>query len=125
MHHSLLVHSTQPEWEGAGPARVGTKPASATLADGKVTAAGAEAPGSEASSGGGSNSSGGGGGGGAALWPLTPLRQSITHQLVATFLPAGYPASVAPGYLRFVGWQAAHHFAGSVNGGGRVPGKRC
>jgi len=37
--------------------------------------------------------------------------------LQATFLPSGYPDTVAPGYLRNTLWQALHHTAGSANGG--------
>lgn len=35
----------------------------------------------------------------------------------ATFLPSGYPHTVAPHYLRNTLWQAVHHTCGSVNGG--------
>jgi hypothetical protein len=50
-------------------------------------------------------------------WSAAYLRSSLNRQLSSTFLPSGYPSSVAPGYLRFVWWQGLHHFAGSVNGG--------
>eukprot|EP01134_Creolimax_fragrantissima_P008244 CFRG8244T1 len=33
-----------------------------------------------------------------------------------TFLPAGYPDTVGPSYLRFIEYQALHHVASSVNG---------
>ena len=49
---------------------------------------------------------------------LGRLRHAALAQLAATFLPAGYPKTVAPGYLRNTLWQAAHHTAGSANGGG-------
>jgi len=44
------------------------------------------------------------------------LQRSTLRQLESTFLPVGYPSTVAPGYLQYVGWQAAHHIAGSANG---------
>eukprot|EP00887_Chlorella_sp_A99_P004904 scaffold4.g4904.t1 len=40
----------------------------------------------------------------------------LASQLSHTFLPAGYPATVSPGYLRYVWWQALHHCAGAANG---------
>ncbi|KAL4858920.1 Protein root UVB sensitive 1 [Chlorella vulgaris] len=53
---------------------------------------------------------------GGALSSLPRLRQAVLSQLQATFLPSGYPDTVAPGYLRNTMWQAAHHTAGSANG---------
>lgn len=38
----------------------------------------------------------------------------------ATFLPSGYPHTVAPHYLRNTLWQAVHHTCGSVNGGAKL-----
>ncbi|KAK9815255.1 hypothetical protein WJX72_000733 [[Myrmecia] bisecta] len=40
----------------------------------------------------------------------------VREQLRATFLPSGYLATVGPGYLPFVWWQAVHHAASSANG---------
>lgn len=52
---------------------------------------------------------------GQALGGALPL---VARQLQATFLPSGYPDTVAPGYLTYVSWQAIHHCASAVNGGG-------
>ncbi|KAL4428447.1 hypothetical protein ABPG75_002536 [Micractinium tetrahymenae] len=52
----------------------------------------------------------------APRFSLSRLRQEALSQLQATFLPSGYPHTVAPGYLRNTLWQAAHHCAGSANG---------
>ncbi|KAI9175781.1 hypothetical protein H9P43_006145 [Blastocladiella emersonii ATCC 22665] len=38
------------------------------------------------------------------------------HAALATFLPHGYPASVAPGYLRYTQWSFVHSVAGTVTG---------
>ncbi len=43
--------------------------------------------------------------------------RALTMQLTKTFLPAGYPSTVGPGYLEFVKWQAVHHAASAANGG--------
>lgn len=43
-------------------------------------------------------------------------RESAVHQVRETFLPSGYPASVAPRYARYVWLQAVHHGAGAANG---------
>lgn len=47
---------------------------------------------------------------------LSTRRAPLAAALESTFLPAGHPTSVAAGYLRFVGWQAAHHAAAAANG---------
>lgn len=47
---------------------------------------------------------------------LRRLQGAVLSQVRATFLPVGYPASVRPGYLSFMGWQAANHVAASANG---------
>ncbi|KAK2076566.1 hypothetical protein QBZ16_005326 [Prototheca wickerhamii] len=47
---------------------------------------------------------------------LCRLQGAVLSQVRATFLPVGYPASVRPGYLSFMGWQAANHVAASANG---------
>ena len=63
------------------------------------------------------------GGGPSGTGPAAPafslhrLRQAAVSQLQATLMPAGYPDSVAPGYLHNTLWQAVHHCAGSANGG--------
>ncbi|KNC78881.1 hypothetical protein SARC_08705 [Sphaeroforma arctica JP610] len=41
---------------------------------------------------------------------------AIRQFLQTTFLPAGYPESLGPGYLTFVKYQSLHHVASSVNG---------
>lgn len=43
----------------------------------------------------------------------------------ATFLPSGYPHTVAPHYLRNTLWQAVHHTCGSVNGGALLQIRCC
>ena len=68
------------------------------------------------------------GGGASGTGPAAPafslhrLRQAAVSQLQATLMPAGYPDSVAPGYLQSTLWQAAHHCAGSANGGAAARG---
>ncbi|KAL6770796.1 hypothetical protein ACKKBF_B32710 [Auxenochlorella protothecoides x Auxenochlorella symbiontica] len=47
---------------------------------------------------------------GLALW------SRLVRQVHATFMPAGYPVTVAPGYRTYVAWQGLHHAAGSANG---------
>ena len=49
-------------------------------------------------------------------WSLAAAQRALRSQLAPTFLPSGYPSTVAGGYLRYVGWQAVHHAAGSANG---------
>ena len=46
-----------------------------------------------------------------------PTGRKLGSVLASTFLPAGYPATVGPNYLRFATWQAATNFAVSVNSG--------
>ncbi|ORZ36603.1 vitamin B6 photo-protection and homoeostasis-domain-containing protein [Catenaria anguillulae PL171] len=47
-------------------------------------------------------------------------RPAPTHNaartIVATFFPANYPLSVAPGYLRYTQWSFIHSVAGTVTG---------
>jgi hypothetical protein len=52
----------------------------------------------------------------AASWSLPRAGRTLSSQFAATFLPAGYPASVSPGYLRYVWWQALHHCCSAANG---------
>ncbi len=54
------------------------------------------------------------------------LCRSMRYHLATTFLPAGYPHSVGPGYLPFVFWQTIHHMASAANGGaeGRERGRK-
>eukprot|EP00890_Picochlorum_soloecismus_P005142 jgi/Picsp_1/5629/NSC_02988-R1_duf647 family protein len=40
---------------------------------------------------------------------------SVRRNVMATFFPVGYPASISKNYMGFVSWQAVHHFAGSAN----------
>jgi uncharacterized membrane protein YgcG len=47
---------------------------------------------------------------------LLVVLNSPTLLSQATFLPSGYPHTVAPHYLRNTLWQAVHHTCGSVNG---------
>ena len=46
----------------------------------------------------------------------TSTSTSLRRVLTTTFLPTGYPSTVAPGYLKYVSWQALHHAAGAANG---------
>ena len=55
------------------------------------------------------------GGGPRREGPPAWLR-GASEQLAATFLPRGYPDTVAPGYLPYVKWQWVHHCAGSAHG---------
>eukprot|EP00192_Tetraselmis_astigmatica_P009119 CAMPEP_0117660608 /NCGR_PEP_ID=MMETSP0804-20121206/7058_1 /TAXON_ID=1074897 /ORGANISM="Tetraselmis astigmatica, Strain CCMP880" /LENGTH=615 /DNA_ID=CAMNT_0005467347 /DNA_START=51 /DNA_END=1899 /DNA_ORIENTATION=- len=44
------------------------------------------------------------------------LATTIRQQLAATFLPAGYPATVGPNYLPYVWWRALQQCSSSANG---------
>ena len=59
--------------------------------------------------GGGGGGEGGGAGGGS-------VAAAVLGELRKVFLPRGYPVSVSPGYLEYVGWQWTHHAAASANG---------
>ena len=48
--------------------------------------------------------------------PALALAGPALRELRKVFLPRGYPNSVGPGYLEYVGWQWAHHAAASANG---------
>lgn len=48
---------------------------------------------------------------------LSAAQAPLARQLQATFLPSGFPKTVATGYLPYVWWQAVHHCASAVNGG--------
>lgn len=40
---------------------------------------------------------------------------SLRRNVMATFFPVGYPASISDKYLSYMSWQAVHHLAGSAN----------
>jgi len=43
------------------------------------------------------------------------LLSSVRRNVMATFLPVGYPESISKNYSGFISWQAVHHLAGSAN----------
>lgn len=47
---------------------------------------------------------------------MHPCCRTLLAQLTSTFLPAGYPASVGPGYLPYISWQSLQHTLMSANG---------
>lgn len=48
---------------------------------------------------------------------MPPTRRQVRHALVTTFLPAGYPATTGPNYLRFMAWQSVNNVAVTANSG--------